>query len=1107
MGRRTLRILAGILIGVPLALLLVLAVAVTVGPELAAPRLAAWLRAAGVPVRSLTIHGVGLHGVELTAISIGDDAATIAEVAGTYSPGRLYREGRLDRITVSGVRLRLAIDAAGRIVIPGLDLSRLGGGAGAEPDLPLPTAIEGETRAVLPPLPADEIVLDDAEVGLDTPLGRFTVALAARLHASAEGGARLTGTAEATGPAGRLRLSLNGRIDAAGRWQGGIGLEDGRLAAAAVSLDRIGGWAEATGALGGLTGYAAELTVARVSMPPGELADLSLIATGGDAPGGLPDRLVLRAASPDGVSRLAADASIAGTPAQLTVQIDAALAELAPVARAAGLDPVVTGRGVVALDAALPLAPWFGGSAAETDADAERTAAGTAAVWLDGVTLPGTTSDLGAEAALRWAFEDGRLSLGGVLPWHLAGTIEALDTKLGGPVRLVLAPLPEAPPRLIVAPGRDGAVEVSAAAGLALDAPAVQGDGTVRVRVVLPGQSAPADANAPPGQDTPRFDLAFADLSLSALPVQGLRVEPRRVRLAGSGTPSAFSLDIAGEFGVTGRAPGGVIPQAGVVGLAGAATLSDGVLRFRPDGCVDVTVAALAIAHTVYLTRPTALCLQAPAASEDGGERAMVEHDLAGPAPGRTRLAFAVPGADTAMALDFGGGSRIDLGMALPALAVEMDLPPDRADHRIAVGLSGGAVHAPALGFTLSGMNATVAVVPEGEPQVVISLGGATVLAAGQPPPVVPLGLAGTGRVGQDGGVAFDLAARGAAGVLALTATGRHDGASGAGTLAFRLAPVTFTPGARQPATLFPVLAGLPIEAAGGTVSVQGRLGWGPGASSEAELRLQDGAVAVPGLAADRIAATLRATSLLPLVLPAGQRVTVGALDIGLPMTDGELVFGLTQGQQVEVSALGFDWAGGRLSARPFAARFGAAEQAITLRAENIDLAELLAAAPVEHLAVTGRLSGDVPVRLVGDTIVIDHAELESNGPGTIQYAPPAEPVAVGEDASGGVALLLDAVRNFHYDSLTLILSGQTGRTLQVGFRLRGANPDLYGGYPIALNVNVSGALDRILRQSLATTRFGREVEDYYRDRAAGAGVTVIPADPAPGPAEGESPR
>jgi hypothetical protein len=110
---------------------------------------------------------------------------------------------------------------------------------------------------------------------------------------------------------------------------------------------------------------------------------------------------------------------------------------------------------------------------------------------------------------------------------------------------------------------------------------------------------------------------------------------------------------------------------------------------------------------------------------------------------------------------------------------------------------------------------------------------------------------------------------------------------------------------------------------------------------------------------------------------------------------------------------------------------------------------------------------------------------LEAIGPGVIRYNPEEPPAGLG-DETGSVDLLLEAAENFHYDDLSLTVEGRTGGELSARLRLAGGNPDLYGGYPIALNVNLEGALDRILRRGIAVSRLDEFTRAYFERLSEG---------------------
>jgi hypothetical protein len=128
----------------------------------------------------------------------------------------------------------------------------------------------------------------------------------------------------------------------------------------------------------------------------------------------------------------------------------------------------------------------------------------------------------------------------------------------------------------------------------------------------------------------------------------------------------------------------------------------------------------------------------------------------------------------------------------------------------------------------------------------------------------------------------------------------------------------------------------------------------------------------------------------------------------------------------------------------------------------------------------TGTVSGRIPVEIRGDTVAVRDGRLAATGAGSLHYRPDRPPA--GFDAQAGTELLLQALTDFRYDSLMLRLDGTAGGELTARIGIRGANPDFYGGYPVSLNLDVSGALDTILRQGIRTYRIPDAVRERMRD-------------------------
>ena len=61
---------------------------------------------------------------------------------------------------------------------------------------------------------------------------------------------------------------------------------------------------------------------------------------------------------------------------------------------------------------------------------------------------------------------------------------------------------------------------------------------------------------------------------------------------------------------------------------------------------------------------------------------------------------------------------------------------------------------------------------------------------------------------------------------------------------------------------------------------------------------------------------------------------------------------------------------------------------------------------------------------------------------------------------------MLDALKNFHYDEIKLGIDREIGGETVVKLNIRGKNPELYDGYPVVLNLSLSGRLDEILLEA-----------------------------------------
>lgn len=328
----------------------------------------------------------------------------------------------------------------------------------------------------------------------------------------------------------------------------------------------------------------------------------------------------------------------------------------------------------------------------------------------------------------------------------------------------------------------------------------------------------------------------------------------------------------------------------------------------------------------------------------------------------------------------------------------------------------------------------------------------------------------------------FTATATGGQGLLSATLTGTHDSRTGEGKAELRTKPVRLKAGGPGLKAVSPLLAGLVAESSG-AVTAKAALSWGAsGLRSSGQLLLQDAGGRIGSVAVAGVNGVVALSSLSPPVVPDGQTLAVALLDVGVPLTEGLVRFGYGRDRRLDVDEAVWRWAGGALRADPFELSPTAPRGTVTLHAEGVDLARILDMIDVEGMEATGTLSGTLPVRMDGDRVALDGGVLEATGAGILRYDPAHPPSALhGEDGSPG-ALLLGALTDFRYEALRLTFDGEAGGELRAGLSVRGANPAFYDGYPVSLNLKLSGALDRILRQSLDAAR----IPDAVRERMTG---------------------
>ena len=270
---------------------------------------------------------------------------------------------------------------------------------------------------------------------------------------------------------------------------------------------------------------------------------------------------------------------------------------------------------------------------------------------------------------------------------------------------------------------------------------------------------------------------------------------------------------------------------------------------------------------------------------------------------------------------------------------------------------------------------------------------------------------------------------------------------------------LTLAPGQIELQTMFPMLKGAIARSSGGlSYNAMARLSRS-GLSTSGNIVLNDAAIVASGATIGGVSGLIRLSSIVPLATNGVQTLTVREIEAGVPLQEGKILFEIGRGGVRLVDAV-WPFADGSLSVASSSTSVLAEEAAFLVTVDNADLRMLLEIADVPGLRATGHVSGTIPVIIRDGEIILVDGALAALDEGIIVYRSEASDAARTEQTK----LLTDALKNFHYTELRGELSGNATGEVMLRLSLRGANPDLYEGYPFAINVNVEGSLADLFR-------------------------------------------
>ncbi|WP_286237580.1 YdbH domain-containing protein [Neptuniibacter halophilus] len=148
---------------------------------------------------------------------------------------------------------------------------------------------------------------------------------------------------------------------------------------------------------------------------------------------------------------------------------------------------------------------------------------------------------------------------------------------------------------------------------------------------------------------------------------------------------------------------------------------------------------------------------------------------------------------------------------------------------------------------------------------------------------------------------------------------------------------------------------------------------------------------------------------------------------------------------------------------------------------EALDLGEILKLERQQGLSGEGKLSGSFPLRYSAGEFTVSDGLLNGDAPGGRILFEPTATVQAYAAANRGLAMAIEALRNFHYEQLEIRLNYLADGTALLNTRLKGSNPDWHNGHPVDFTVNIEENIPKLIKTLQFADKLTKTIEKRYR--------------------------
>lgn len=233
--------------------------------------------------------------------------------------------------------------------------------------------------------------------------------------------------------------------------------------------------------------------------------------------------------------------------------------------------------------------------------------------------------------------------------------------------------------------------------------------------------------------------------------------------------------------------------------------------------------------------------------------------------------------------------------------------------------------------------------------------------------------------------------------------------------------------------------------------------------------------------------------------LTAGFRdLTVEQVNPGIPVTSirftGDYIAPVTNRLegQLEVQQARARFLGGALRIPPGVYDLEDSPGGIPVEVQDISLDRLMKAYPAEGLEGSGLLSGRIPIGFSSDGVQVAKGRISAQAPGG-RLRLPGEKLQAMLGGNQAMDVVVQALQNFHYSVLDSTIDYDERGKLTLDLRLEGKNPELRGGQPVVLNVNLEEDIPALLTSLQLSGRVNEAVTERVRKLLQESGKRAMP--------------